>query len=71
MAKFKYKPSFMTAKDYEPFAIYEELDVKTLKTLAAYKQSMIDKNRTEQVARKMDCIGVINNIILNKQNEHN
>jgi hypothetical protein len=62
----KYKPPFMTEKDYEPFVVYEDLDVETLKILKKIKQKMIDTKRTEQVSKKLDCIGIINNIIKEK-----
>lgn len=62
----KYKPPFMTEKDYEPFVVYEELEVKTLKILKKIKQKMIDTKRTEQASKKLDCIGIINHIIKEK-----
>lgn len=66
MENAKYKPPFMTEKDYEPFIVYEDLEVETLKILKKFKQKMVDTKRTEQASRKLDCIGIINHIIKEK-----
>ena len=66
MENARYKPPFMTVKDYEPFVVYEDLEVETLKILKKFKQKMIDTKRTGQVSKKLDCIGIINHIIKKK-----